>query len=244
MNTRAITINPDAALARDDEADNMLETIRRAASDPTINVEKLERLLAINERLIADRRKTSFMASLARLQAKMPQLDKRGVITDYKTGEVRNKYAKLEDIDRAIRPVCAEEGFSFSFDSETTPQGIRFSCAMAHRDGHAETKTITLPTDNGAGRNGVQSVGSSTSYARRYLLGMHLHLVTRDEDDDGNGGDRPVTPEQAAELRKALAEVGGTGQRMLKWAKVDTIDAIPARLYESAMRMVEQQRQR
>jgi hypothetical protein len=224
------------------ESTAILDAIARAASDPAVDVEKFERLLAIQERLMADRRRTSYMAALARLQAKLPQITKAGTITD-RDGGLRNRYAKIEDIDTAIRPICAEEGFSFAFDSQPKPPGIEYSCAMAHRDGHTETKTLVLPIDQGAGRNAVQSVGSTTSYARRYLLGMHLNLVTREEDDGGNAsGAAPVTAEQAAHLRAELAKVGGNEARFLNWLAAPSFEEIRSANYDRAVKFIDEKR--
>ena len=181
------------------------------------------------------------MAALARLEARLPQILKSGQITD-RDGQVRNKYAKLEDVDVAIRPLCADEGFSFSFDSKATQGGAEYSCTMQHRDGHVETKTLFLPLDTGAGRNSVQSAGSSLSYARRYLLSMHLHLVTRDEDNDGSGERVPVTAEQAAHLKAALAEVKGNEARFLNWLACPSFEQIPAANYNRALRFIEEKK--
>src|ERR1700690_2098399 len=112
-----VPAEPSAALVVRDEPATVLDVIARAASDPTVNVDKLERLLAIQERLLADQRKTAFYAALARLQARLPQILKSGQILD-RDGQVRNRYAKIEDIDVAIRPLWAEEGFSFSFHQQ------------------------------------------------------------------------------------------------------------------------------
>jgi hypothetical protein len=232
----AIVVGAPSEIQR--EAASILDVISRAARDPTVDVSKLERLLAIQERLLADQRRQSYLAALARLQARLPQIAKSGRITD-RDGEVRNKYAKIEDVDVAIRPLCAEEGFSFSFDSKGGTGGVEYSCAMHHRDGHTEVKTLVLPLDSGAGRNAVQSAGSSLSYAKRYLLGMHLHLVTRDEDDDGNGINRaPITAEQAAHLRSSLAEARGNEARFLNWLAVPTFEDIPAANYDRALRFI------
>lgn len=221
----------------------VLDGITRAALDPHIDVAKLERLLAIQQTLLADQRRTSFRSALSRLQARLPQINKSGVILD-KDNRPRNKFAKIEDIDAAIRPLCAEEGFSFSFDSKTTGNMIEFTGTLSHCDGHAETKTLTLPVDTGAGRNSVQSVGSTTSYARRYLLGMHLNLVTRDEDDDGDGGagNDPITATQAAELRRLLEEAGGNPERFTKWLGVESIDQVRLSQYGRAIKFVEEKR--
>ena len=223
------------------EPTSMLDVIARAARDPNVDVEKMERLLALQERYLKDQRRTSYMAALARLEARLPQILKSGQITD-RDGQVRNKYAKLEDVDVAIRPLCADEGFSFSFDSKAMPGGAEYSCTMQHRDGHTETKTLFLPLDTGAGRNSVQSAGSSLSYARRYLLSMHLHLVTRDEDNDGNGERVPVTAEQAAHLKAALAEVKGNEARFLNWLACPSFEEIPAANYNRALRFIEEKK--
>jgi ERF superfamily len=236
----AIVVQPPADVQR--ESASILDVISRAAKDPAVDVSKLERLLAIQERLLLDQRRTSYMAALARLEAKLPQIAKSGTITG-SAGNVRNKYAKIEDVDIAIRPLCAEEGFSFSFDSKPTQGGTEYTCQMSHRDGHSEVKSLVLPLDSGAGRNAVQSAGSSLSYAKRYLLGMHLHLVTRDEDDDATGVSRaPVTAEQADHLRKALASAGGSEERFLRWLNAETFEDIQSGHYERALRFIEEKR--
>ncbi len=224
-------------------AASIIDVIARAAADPTVNVDKLERILSIQQTILADQRRTSFMAALADLEAKMPQINKAGRITD-RDGALRNKYAKLEDIDLAIRPLCAEYGFSFSFDSKAGGQATEYSCAMHHRDGHTEIKTLSLPLDTGAGRNAVQSAGSSISYAKRYLLSMHLHLVTREEDDDGAGGKGPVTAEQAATLRAELAGVKGDEARFLNWLASPSFEEIPAANYSRAMGFIAEKKRR
>jgi len=219
----------------------VLDTIIRASRDQSVDVAKLKDLLDLQERLLADQRRTSFMSAMAELQAEMPQIAKAGVITG-QSGAVRNRYAKIEDIDVVIRPLLAKHGFSFSFDSEPAQGGVCFLCRMSHRDGHSETKRLVLPLDQGAGRNAVQSMGSTVSYARRYLLGMHLNLVTRDEDDDGRGGSGHVTPAQAAELRAKLAEVGGSEARFLNWLAAASFEEIPAANYTRALKFIDEKR--
>ena len=220
---------------------SILDVVARAASDPHVDVAKMERLLAMAAQERADQRRTSYMAALARLQAALPQITKSGTIQD-RDGNVRHKFAKIEDIDVVIRPLCAEEGFSFSFDSKPSPSGIAYECAMHHRDGHMEVKSLVLPVDTGGGRSAAQSVGSTTSYARRYLLGMHLNLVTRDEDNDGAGASEPITASQRAQLRGELAAVGGNEARFLNWLAVESFDAIPVSNFARALRFIEEKK--
>jgi hypothetical protein len=235
-------MSADKIVPAESETAMVLSGITRAALDPAIDVSKLERLLAIQERLLASQQKTAFMAALARLQERLPQITKMGTILD-KEGRARNRFAKIEDIDVAIRPLLSEEGFSFSFDSKTVGNAMEFVGTLHHREGHSEAKSLALPIDNGAGRNAVQSVGSTTSYARRYLLSMHLNLVTRDEDDDGtSGGNDPITPAQAAEIRRLLEEAGGDPARFLKWLGVESIEQVRLAQYGRAIKFLEEKK--
>lgn len=220
--SRAIVQSPSAA-----STSGVLAVIERASKDPLVDVDKLERLLAMQKEVLADQRHMAFSMALSRLQEKMPQIVKNGAIRDGQRN-VRSKYAKLEDIDSEIRPLCSEEGFAFSYDSKRVPDGIEFSCEMSHRDGHTATKTIVLPVDNGAGRNGVQSVGSTTSYARRYLLQMHLNLVFCDEDDDGQsaGVREPSAPTVEPDRTDWKAEIASA-------ASLEALNGINARLKAS-----------
>lgn len=219
-------------------SDPLTSFLERAAKDPTIDVDKLERLLAMKEKVDAQERHRRFMDALARLQARLPQIGKSGHVVI--NGQLRSKYARLEDIDAAIRPLCTEEGFAFSFDSKPVQGGVEYSCEMTHRDGWSETKTITLPVDKGAGRNDVQAMGSTTSYARRYLLEMHLNLVKRDEDDDGVGGRRPITPDQVDTLRRMMADTKTNEAKFLNWLAARTLEEVPAANYDRAIKALEE----
>jgi hypothetical protein len=56
---------------------------------------------------------------------------------------------------------------------------------------------------------------------------MHLNIIERDEDDDGNGGKHPVTPEQAAEIRALIVSSGANEARFLNWAAAASVEEIP-----------------
>ena len=209
-------------------ASSVLDVIARAAADPSVNVDKLERLLAIQATIMADQRRTSYMAAMARLQASLPQITKAGTILD-RDGKLRSTFAKIEDVDVAIRPLVAEQGFSFSLDSEPAgTAGTKFVLKMSHRDGHAESLSMLLPVSAPPGCSPAQGAGSTTSYARRYLLMMHLNLVMRDVDNDGQGESPCISAEQAEQLRRELAEVGGSEARFLAWLRVAAFEDVRA----------------
>jgi ERF superfamily len=222
---------------------SMLEIISRAAADPTVDVGKLERLLEIQKTIMTDQRKQAFIAAKARIMAKMPRIEKTARIVV--KGVERSRYAKLEDIDTAIRPLLDDEGFDLSFDSKSTDARIFvFTCTLSHRDGHSVTNSLTLPIDASDYRSAVQNVGSSTSYARRQLVKMHFNLIERDEDDDGLGGPQGfITQAQADDVRSKLAEVAGDERKFLRlFTGATRFEEISARDLERAYTFVEDKR--
>ncbi len=207
----------------------IMSVIARAAADDTCNVEKMERLFALKERMDAQERERLFADALARIQAAAPRITQHGR-TD------KAKFAKLEDIDFAMRPLMADEGFSLSFDTELVDGKVLMIGRLSHRAGHSEEKRLALPIDNGPGRNSIQAMGSTVSYGRRYLTKMFFNIIEVGEDNDGNGATRRITQKQADQLNDLLTELGGEERaKLLKWAGVERLADVPLEKFDRAM---------
>ena len=129
-------------------ANDLEQFIMRAASDPSFDVSKLERLIALQERSQAAQRKERFFEALALAQAQMPQLDQNGCI-EYGAGKGKINYARIEDIDAQIRPIYSAAGFSVSWNSGPVMEGkmVRVEENVLRRHGHNETREMTGPVD-------------------------------------------------------------------------------------------------
>ena len=208
---------------------NLLSVIAAAVADPRIDVEKMERLLAMHEKITTEQRRIDFHAALARIQAVIPQIKQTGMIYD-KNNQLRSRYAKIEHIDAILRPLLAEEGFAMSFDSAAAPNGgYNLSCTLSHKGGHSEVKSLVLPLDKSAFRSDVQSVGSTISYGKRTLKKMHLDIVEIHEDDDGQGGAKKITEDQARDLKSVVEETNGNPILFLKHMDAESFADILAR---------------
>lgn len=204
MSTSLEPIKP-AELESLGDAPSMLEVIARAASDPRVDVSKMEALLRMQERVQAKQAEMAFSQAMARLQPKLPRIEKHGrVIVSNVT---RSTYAKIEDIDAMIRPLYSEEGFSISWNTRpangpsTTVVGV-----LRHTGGHSEPYEITLANDVSGSKNATQGSGSTFQYGKRYLLCGMFNLITIDEDNDGNGD--AITEEQVRQIQDYIAHVG------------------------------------
>jgi hypothetical protein len=182
------------------------------------------------------------MAAMSRLQASLPQITKAGTIFD-RDGKLRSTFAKVEDIDVAIRPLYSAEGFSLRTDSEPAGQaGSKYTMTVSHRDGHEVTLSIILPISAPPGCSAAQGAGATMSYAKRYLTMQHFNLVMRDVDNDGQGEVQPITAAQAQQLRDELAAAGGSEARFLGWLKVASFEDIQADRFDVALRSIEDKR--
>jgi hypothetical protein len=183
----------------------MLEVIARAARDPAVDVDKLEKLLAMRERVEAADAKKAYAAAMTKAQASMERIS-----TDALNTHTKSRYATYAKLDKELRPIYIKNGFSLSFGTAdcSKPEYVRVTCDVAHKGGHTETKFIDIPADGkGArGNDGVmtktQAVGSGASYGMRYLLKMIFNVAIGEDDDDGN--DPPDTGPEPSVLTQIL----------------------------------------
>jgi hypothetical protein len=223
----------------------VLDLISRAATDPACDIDKMERLLQMQERILDRNAKAAYADALARLQPKLPLIAERGGIKD-KHGNVQSRYALWEDVVHTITPILAEEGFSLSFRTRSDEKSVTVTGVLLHREGHSEQTDLTLPMDVSGSKNNVQGVGSSTSYGKRYTAAALLNLRTGGEDDDGAGGSKePLLSEsQIADMNALLSEVGANKVAFLKWCKVGSLSEIYAKNFDLLCREIRAKKSR
>lgn len=232
---------PEQVPAVQSEAVAFVAMIERAARDPNVDVDKMERLLAMQERVIERNAKAAYAEALAAMQIELPVITERGKI-DIGRGKPQ-AYALWEDINDAIKPVLARHGFALSFRTGQTDGKITVTGVLSHRAGHSEETTMHLPVDASGSKNAVQAVGSSTSYGKRYTAAALLNLTSRGEDDDGRkGGSVPITEDQAAQIQALIIETKSDIGKFLKWAQAESVSDIPSSKFADAMAMLEAKR--
>ncbi|PUB43191.1 ERF family protein [Pseudomonas sp. GV047] len=181
---------------------SMLSTISRLALDPRCDMDKLERLIKLQDRMEAKSALEAFNAAFAEMQCEMPSVEKRTENT-----HTKKMYADLDDINYAVRQVMAKFGFGVSFKIVNQAAGVSITGILMHKAGHREETTMVLPLDIGAGRSAVQSVGSTTTYGKRYVMCALLNITSGDDNDnDGyvEPSDQLVTPAQARQVQALL----------------------------------------
>lgn len=204
MNAIAKHPEQSADLAVVGGADALINMIERAAMNPAVDIDKMERLFEMRERAIAREAKVAYFEAMARLQVALPAIAERGGIKN-NTGKVQSTYARWEDINTAIKPVLTEHGFALSFRTGQEDGQIVVTGILSHSAGHSEETTMRLPIDGSGSKNAVQAIGSSTSYGKRYTAQALLNLVSYGEDDDGRAGGGDGTPVAVTAATNAIA---------------------------------------
>lgn len=221
----------------------ILSVIARAAADPNVDIDKLERLLEMQERVLARNAKADFTSALAAMQPDLPVITENGGIKD-RSGNVQSTYALWEDINEAIKPLLAEHGFALSFRTRRTDNEIIVTGVLSHRGGHSEETELSLPSDTSGSKNAVQAVGSSTSYGKRYTAMALLNITSRGLDDDGKAGGAVgcITRQQFDELNKLADEVGADKGRLCQFLNVDNLRDLPFSRFADAKAVIERKR--
>ena len=183
------------------EPSSMLEIIAQLARDPNADVAKFSALLDLKERIDAKEAEQAYSDAMRRIQAKLPRISKDGKIE--MGGKGAMKFATYENIESVVGPLLRDEGFSISFPSKPTNVGILLGCVLRHSRGHSDSAEMQLPSDTGPGRNALQALGSSLSYAKRYLLTGMLNIVTEGQDDGGKSA-FPITDSQEVQLNDLM----------------------------------------
>ncbi len=217
-------------------ATSIIAVIERAALDPNVDIDKMERLLLMQERIMAVQAKAEYSAAKTAAMAEMPMIPKRG------KGHNDKPYAKLEDITQITRPVLSRNGLSLGFDVRVDGAQIIVTAKLTHQNGHEETTSLPLPFDNSGSKNAVQAIGSSQTYGQRYtaqaLLG--LSLGEDSEDDGGAGGAGPtVSPEQFTKLRDLIEATGSKEAAFLNYYRAPSLEQFPAAKFDAAISQLE-----
>ena len=193
----------------------VVSMFERLARDPEVDVEKMERLIAMQRDVAAQQAKMAYTQAFAEMQGELPEIPKIGKSN---TG----RYAKFEHIQRAVRPILERHGFALSF-RYPKGDGVGVTAVLSHVEGHSEETTMFAPADTSGNKTGIHAMASTSSYLKRYTAAALLNIVAVDEDDDGASSEAPPPPEDYDDWIADMAAIADEGKGQLKkaWEQSD-----------------------
>lgn len=192
------------------QQENSILNIIASAVANDIDVDKLERLIALQERVMNGESEKAFNAAFAKMQAEIPEIEHNKAIEH--SGKRISTYARYETIVEVTRPILKKYGFAVSFNTPQPEGKVTVICTLRHEAGHSIETSLTLPNDTGGAKSAVQAVGSAVSYGKRYTLCAILNIATRGEDDEAMINDKRVSPMQKYQLEKLYMQIPETLQ--------------------------------
>jgi hypothetical protein len=219
---------PAPAPAQSDGTGALISMIERAARDPSVDIDKMERLFQMHERAEQKRARAAFDAAFAAMQPELPEIDKRGKITIKEKGTEKviqsTPYALWDDTNKLIKPILAKHGFGLSFRITQTDARLTTTAVLSHTGGHREETQFSAPIDSTGSKNNVQGWGSSFSYGKRYTGTAILNITTKGEDDDGQAAGEKASTATIDEIEKLIADTGTKKVDVLAHYAVETLD--------------------
>ena len=231
---------------------SMLALIARAARDTTVDVDKLERMLAMHERLQAAAAYREYNEAMNRAQEEIQPVARTAENT-----QTRSWYAKLEAVDKAIRTIYLRHGFALSRNTvpPLTPGNIRVEISCAHSGHvekfHREAAPDTMGPKGAPVKTMLHGSGSTETYLTRYAICGIFNVVFKDQDNDGNN--QFLDEVQIATIVELMAKAK-VGPKFLHYMKALSVEeagsieaavgTISGRSYQKALSTLNEQIQK
>jgi hypothetical protein len=157
----------------------------RIAVEGGADLDKLERLMALQERWEAQQAKRAYDQAFAAFKAEAVTIIKGRNVTD---GPLKGKsYAELHDVVNAVTPALSRHGLSSSWKlTKDEKDWMEVTCYVRHVGGHQESVSMGGPPDTGGAKNAIQARASTKTYLERYTLKAITGLSEQSDDSDGN----------------------------------------------------------
>ena len=207
----------------------------------------IERLVDLKLKVDAETAKKDFFSALNRFQEQCPSINRSSTAKVATSGgsSYSYKYAELDEIVRTIKPLIFKNGFSFTWDSETTDSKIKCTCHLRHEKGHETTSSFESPVPNKLGaQNIIQISASVLTYIKRQTLVEILGLTMTDQDTDGIPPEslETISAGQADELEQLADEIGVDKPKFLAYMDVQDFADISKADHKRAINALEKKR--
>lgn len=177
----------------------------RIAVEGGADLDKLERLMALQERWEAQQAKKLYDQAFAAFKAEAVKIIKGRSVTD---GPLKGKsYAELHDVVNAVTPALSRHGLSSSWKlTKDDRDWMEVTCYVRHVGGHQESVSMGGPPDAGGAKNAIQARASTKTYLERYTLKAITGLSEQNDDTDANAPKEDALLDWIAKVDESRSE--------------------------------------
>ena len=170
--------------------DNSPAALMQIAMSKGMDLDKLEKMLELQERYEANEAKKAFIRAMAKFKANPPDIYK-----DKKNTQFDSMYTSLSGLVNKTIPKLSEYGLSHNWNYSTAANGNpEVTCVLTHELGHSISVTqdaAPIQLKNKGGQivtNPIQQVKCTQTYLKITTFEAVTGLVSREANlnDDGN----------------------------------------------------------
>ncbi len=209
-----------------------------------VKPEDLEKMLTLHERWEANQAKKAYHVAMSAFKADPPEITKdRTVSYSAGGGTVAYKHASLANVTEKINTALSKHGLSAAWKTKQNGD-IIVTCKITHALGHSEETSISAKADDSGSKNSIQAIGSTITYLQRYTLLSLTGLAAGDQDDDGKGSEPEecIDEQQLSKIRDFVDNNEGFQARLLTYLKIESIEQMPKKDYNKAIKAMEEKK--
>jgi hypothetical protein len=221
--------------------DGVVQLMERLAVNPDIDVEKFDRMLTMQERILDRQAEMDFNVAMAKLRKELPPIFK-----NKKNIQTNSTYADLDAIKKVADPLLTKYGFYDRYeDVYPDERTVETTCEIVHESGHSKRNSVRFTLDDAGIKGSINktpthATASSMTYGQRLSLcrALGIRLST---DDDGNAMAQAIDTEAAVELDQRinkLADAKAYKPKFLSYMKANSIQEIRAVDYLKAVNAI------
>lgn len=200
--TELMTAPAEAMPIQSAQPGTILDVLLKAAYDPTLDVNKMERLMTMYQSEVTRLAEGEFNRAMQSVQRAMPP-----IVRDSTNPSTNSKYVKLEKIQEVLNPLLLENNFTLTYGTDKSELADHYgvTALLTHnaddkrigcfsRNYRLDVPADVLGAKGNPNKTKTHGFGSSLSYGERYLVKLIFNLRLIGEDDDGNLGGKPKPP--------------------------------------------------
>ena len=208
-----------------------------------MDLDKLEKLLEIQQKWEANEAKKEYFVAVAAFKENPPQVLKDKENSQFSKSGKKAMYVSLGNLVKTVNPALGAHGLSASWEIGQAGKTIKVTCKLSHRNGHSESVTMTAPPDTSGGnaKNPIQQIKSTITYLKSVTFESVTGIAATEEgnlDDDGNSaGDKNtfISKEREKTLTALIKAKEVDSGKFLKFMGVETLAKIPDGNFNKAL---------
>lgn len=221
------------------QAFDVMSVIERAASNPDVDVTKMQALIDMKMQVMDKEAEIAFNKAMTELRKEMEP-----IVKNKTNNQTKSKYANLEAIKTAVDPLLIKHGFFDSYDDDFPEDGVIVTaCILTHEGGHARRNKVRFKRDNvgiqgSKNKTDVHGDASAMTYGQRLSLCRALGIRIAEDDDGNNAGKVYMSDQQAQKIKDMLKETGKDTKEFLELFDAASVDEMMASDYRKAVALL------